>query len=103
MPDRTAAALHEATAEASELIREAVIEIVTQAQDHPLLKNFDDQTKLTCVVDGLLTGTFAAAFSYVRPEGYDEVIDAIKKYLPHAEKKARAIIEVDKMDSQLPQ
>jgi hypothetical protein len=99
---RTADELQRATAEASELVREGVMQIVAQAQTHPALKDFDDQTKITCLVDGLLTGVFGMAFAATEPESYDKVAEGIMKLLPYADRKARAIMEFDKMELQQP-
>ena len=76
------------------------MQIVAQAQTHPALKDFDDRTKITCLVDGLLTGVFRMAFAATEPESYDKVAEGIKKLLPYGDRKARAIMEFEKMELQ---
>jgi hypothetical protein len=51
-------------------------------------------------VDGLLTGVFGMAFAATEPESYDMVAEGIKKLLPYADRKARAIMEFEKMELQ---
>ena len=100
MTNPAATKLQQETAEAAALISEAVFQIVAQARTHPLLKDFDDQTKLTCVLDGLLTGVFAVAFEQTRPDTHDEVAAAVKKLVPYAEKQARTLIDFEVMELQ---
>lgn len=76
----------------ADMFRRQIGEIVCAAQDSPIFKMMDSEKQLQCVMCGVMTGLVGTCFAYVSPDGYDHLIKAMKKYLPHARANAEGII-----------
>lgn len=75
----------------ADMFRRQIGEMVCAAQDSPIFRTMDSERQLQCIMCGIMTGLVGTCFAYVAPTGYDPLMKAIKKYLPHARANAEGL------------
>lgn len=77
----------------AETFRRQVTDIMIAAPNHPAYRACDPIQQVESFMGGVLTGLIGVLFSHIRPEGRDEIMQAIATYLPQARQNAEAMVD----------
>lgn len=76
----------------ADMFRRQIAEMATTALEFPGYRALGGIDQVRCLMAGIMTGLIGVCFAHIEPAGRDEMMKAIKRYLPQARENAEGIM-----------
>lgn len=76
----------------AELFRRQIADMAINAPRAAVYRNLEGYRQLECFMAGVVTGLIGVCFAQIRPEGRDEMMEAITAYLPQARQNVEGML-----------